>query len=136
MTKILRLFIILMIMQNIVKADEKIIWKDISCKEFYKKYEPNKNIKTLDLKYTNYCENPKEAVLKTNEFAKAYKILFNSTINLMKLYNDEKMIQHIYFLNKNEIKILIESPECEAHSLIIFKKINNKIHIFMSSFDC
>lgn len=147
MIKISLLFIVSMTMLNVLKADEKIIWNDIlNCKEFYKKYEPNRNIKSLDLSRTDYCGNPKEYIFKTNDFAKAYKIFFNST-NQMELlsdlpnqntqYNNKEYYADIsYTLDKNEIKIIIESTECDGYSLIIFKRIFNEIHISMSSFNC
>ena len=147
MTKISIMFVASMIMLNVLKADEQIIWTDISnCKEFYKKYEPNRNIESLDLSYTDYCGNPKEYIFKTDDFAKAYKIFFNST-NQMELlpnlpnqiaqYNNKEYYADIsYTLDKNEIKILIESTECDGYTLIIFKRILNEIHISMSYFNC
>lgn len=147
MTKISLLFVASMMILQVLKADEQIIWKDFSnCKEFYKKYEPNRNIESLDLRHTDYCGNPKEYIFKTNDFTKAYKIFFDSA-NQMELlpdlpnqntqYNNKEYYADIsYTLDKNEIKILIESTECDGYSLIIFKRMFNEIHISMSSFNC
>ena len=52
-------------------------------------------------------------------------------------YNNKEYYADIsYTLNQNEIKILIESTECDGYTLIIFKRILNEIHISMSSFNC